>query len=147
MTFNLPSFGYRDGSIWDSFNRTPGIIENMLEGYTRSFPRIDVKEKGDQYIMEADLPGIDHKDIEVKVVAGTLIISGKREDHSEKKGTDYYINERFFGSFQRSIKLPTGVNGDEIDVSFKDGVLTIIVPKGANIDHGKKLKIKYKKSE
>ena len=76
----------------------------------------------------AELPGMDEKNIEVKVVNGNLTIKGEKQEEKEEK-KDYYLHERHFGSFERSFEVPDGVDADKIEASFKKGVLTVTLPK------------------
>jgi HSP20 family protein len=92
-------------------------------------PPVDVIENEQAYEIMAEVPGMDGKDIEVKVVNGTLIMKGEKQDEKEEKTKDYYLRERSFGSFERSFGVPEGVNMDKIEASFKNGVLTIVLPK------------------
>ena len=81
------------------------------------------------YEITADLPGMDDKNIEVKAVDGVLTIKGEKQEEKEEKKKDYYLQERSFGSFQRSFGLPDGVDQDKIEASFKKGVLIVTLPK------------------
>jgi HSP20 family protein len=77
------------------------------------------------------LPGIDARNIDVKLANGVLTIRGEKKEEKEEKEKDYYLSERRFGSFQRSFELPEGIDEDKIQASFEKGVLTIKLPKGA----------------
>jgi HSP20 family protein len=77
----------------------------------------------------AALPGMDEKNIEVKVVNGNLIIKGEKQEEKEEKKKDYYLHERHFGSFERSFEVTDGVDADKIEATFKKGVLTVTLPK------------------
>ncbi len=92
-------------------------------------PSVDVVEKDDAFELTADLPGVDEKNIEVKLSGGMLTIKGEREEHKEEKKKDYYLSERQFGSFERSFQVPESVESDKIDARFKNGVLTVLLPK------------------
>ncbi|MGO9171343.1 MAG: Hsp20/alpha crystallin family protein [Rhodomicrobium sp.] len=92
-------------------------------------PSVDVVEKDDAFELTADLPGVDEKNIEVKLSGGILTIKGEREEHKEEKKKDFYVSERQFGSFERSFQVPESVESDKIDAHFKNGVLTISLPK------------------
>jgi HSP20 family protein len=92
-------------------------------------PAVDVIETDDAYELTADLPGIDEKNIEVKLAEGGLTIKGERQEEKEEKKKDYYLHERHFGSFERHFALPEGVDADKIEASFKNGVLTVRLPK------------------
>ncbi len=92
-------------------------------------PSIDVIEKDGMFELTADLPGVEEKDIEVKLSGDVLTIKGEREERKEEKKKDYYISERQFGAFERSFQVPESVESDKIDARFKNGVLTISLPK------------------
>jgi len=92
-------------------------------------PAVDVVESDKAYELTAELPGMDKKNIEVKVVDGGLIIKGEKQEEKEEKKKDYYLQERNFGSFERSFGLPEGVDADKIEASLKKGVLTVTLPK------------------
>ena len=130
--------------LWNPFQE----FENMLERYSKSgmsnlgkqlntelsfadwAPSVDIEEEEDKYVIKADLPGVDKKDIEVKLENGVLSIRG--EKHTEKetgKGTKKHRTERFHGTFARSFTLPDAVRADKVDASYKDGVLSLTIPK------------------
>ena len=92
-------------------------------------PAVDVVESEKAYEITAELPGMDEKNIEVKVANGTLTIKGEKQEEKEEKKKDYYLHERHFGSFERSFEMPEGVDADKIEASFKKGVLTVALPK------------------
>jgi HSP20 family protein len=72
---------------------------------------------------------LDEKNIEVKVTDGVITIKGEKQEEKEEKNKDYYLQERSFGSFQRSFELPQSVDLDKIEATFKKGVLTVTLPK------------------
>jgi len=92
-------------------------------------PAVDVTESEKAYEITAELPGMDEKNIEVKVTNGSLTIKGEKQDEKEEKKKDYYLHERHFGSFERSFGLPEGVDTNKIEAAFKKGVLTVMLPK------------------
>jgi HSP20 family protein len=92
-------------------------------------PPVDVLESEKAYEIMAEVPGMDEKNIEVKVANGTLIIKGEKHEEKEEKKKDYCLRERNFGLFERSFSIPQGVDADKIEASFKNGVLTMILPK------------------
>lgn len=94
-----------------------------------SSPAVDVVEKDNAFEIVADVPGFDEKNIEVKVANGGLTIRGERQEAKEEKKKDYHLNERRFSSFERSFRLPEGVDADKIEANFKKGVLTVTLPK------------------
>ncbi|MCK3781023.1 Hsp20/alpha crystallin family protein [Ensifer sesbaniae] len=92
-------------------------------------PAVDLVEKETSYEITAELPGIDEKDIEVKVSNGNLTIRGEKQEVKEEKDKEYVLSERRYGSFQRAFRMPEGVKADEIAATFSKGVLTITLPK------------------
>ena len=94
-------------------------------------PAVDVVEKDKAYEITAELPGMDEKNIELKVSDGMLSITGEKSEEKEEKKKDYYLSERSYGSFERSFRIPEGVDADKIEASFKNGVLTVTLPKKA----------------
>jgi HSP20 family protein len=92
-------------------------------------PAVDVAEKEKEYEIPAELPGMGEKDIDVKFANGMLTIKGEKKEEKEEKRKDYHLSERRFGSFQRSFTVPEDVDVDKIDASFKNGVLTVVLPK------------------
>lgn len=92
-------------------------------------PAVDITESDKAYEVTAELPGMDEKNIEVKVVNGNLTIKGEKQEEKEEKKKDYYLQERHFGSFERRFQLPEGVDADKIEASFNKGVLTVTLPK------------------
>ena len=92
-------------------------------------PAVDVVETDNAYELTADLPGIDEKNIEVKLAQGGLTIKGEKREEKEETKKDYYLHERYIGSFERHFALPEGVDTDKIEASFKNGVLEVRLPK------------------
>ena len=99
---------------------------SFFEGWT---PAVDVYEDNDKYVVKAELPGMKKEDIDVSLDGNTLTISGERKQEEEKKEGENYRSERFFGRFQRSITLPTAVQANKIEATYKDGVLNVTLPK------------------
>ena len=96
-------------------------------------PMVDVFEKDDKFVVKAELPGMKEEDIECSVVGDSLIIKGEKKTESEVKEEDYYRSERTYGSFYRTISLPSTVDTDKIKASYEDGVLEITLPKLAEV--------------
>jgi HSP20 family protein len=98
---------------------------------TTSIPKLDVIDKEDEVKLVAELPGMAESDIDVRVTDSTLTISGEKKEEAEEgdKQGDYYVCERRFGSFRRSIRLPEGIDQDKIDARFRNGLLTVHLPK------------------
>jgi HSP20 family protein len=96
-------------------------------------PDVDVQETPVAYVFKADLPGMKEKDVEVSVTGNRLTLSGKREEEKREDKTNYHTWERSYGSFARSFTLPMGTDGDRVLADLKDGVLTVTVPKKAEV--------------
>jgi HSP20 family protein len=92
-------------------------------------PAVDILDKGDAFELTAELPGMDESNIDVKFSDGTLTIKGEKRGEREEKKKDFYLSERRYGSFQRSFAVPAGVDADRIEANFKNGVLTVTLPK------------------
>jgi len=101
-------------------------------------PAMDLVEKDKEYEITAELPGIDEKNVEIKLSNHTLTIKGEKREEKEEKDKDYYLSERRYGSFQRSFQVPEGVDADKIDASFTKGVLTVKLPKTAEAQKAEK---------
>jgi len=121
-----------DRGVWRSpFSRSlfagePFWRRELARGDT---PAVDITETDKAYEVTAELPGMDEKNIDVKLTNGNLTIKGEKQEEKEEKKKDYYLKERTFGSFERSFPLPEGVDKDKIEASFKKGVLTVTLPK------------------
>lgn len=98
----------------------------LLSGWA---PALDVYEQKDDVVVRAELPGMKKEDIEVSLHDNTLSISGERKHEETHEGQEVYRSERFFGRFQRSVTLPTVVSADKVKAQYKDGVLTVTLPK------------------
>ena len=90
-------------------------------------PAVDIKEESDRYVLEADIPGVNPKDIEVTMDNGVLTIKGERKEEKEDK--EKHVSERRYGSFQRTFRLPDSVSEDKATAEFKKGVLRVTLPK------------------
>jgi len=101
------------------------------EGAWNLGPAVDVVEKENAFEVTADLPGMDEKNIEVKLVNGNLTIKAERVEEKQEKKRDYHLRERRSGSFERTLAVPDAVDTDRVEASFKKGVLTVVLPKKA----------------
>jgi len=102
-------------------------------------PTMDVSETESSIVVKAELPGLEVKDLDVSMSGDVLTIKGEKRKEEEEKGEHHYYSERYYGSFQRSFRLPTTVQSDKIEASFENGVLKIILPK---TEEAKKKEIK-----
>jgi HSP20 family protein len=139
---------FDDLYMWPrSLGRTVFDVEPFWRGELSfgKVPAVDVAEKEKEYEITAELPGMDEKNIDVKFADGILTIKGEKTEEKEEKKKDYYLSERRFGSFHRSFQVPARVDGDKIEASFKNGVLTVVLPKSAEARQSEK-KIAIKKA-
>jgi len=106
-------------------------------------PAVDVTEGDKEFKVTAELPGIEEKDIDVKVSNHTLTIKGEKSYEKEEKNKDHHVSERAYGSFQRSFTLPDDVDADKITAALAKGVLTVTLPKTAEAQKpAKKIEVK-----
>lgn len=98
---------------------------------TMRFPALNVSEAKDDFTVTAELPGMAANDVTIDYSDGVLTMRGEKQEEQTKEGDDraYYVWERQFGSFQRSLPFPGGIAEDKIAAEFKDGVLTVHLPK------------------
>ena len=110
------------GGFWRApFRRIESTFETM--------PAVDFTETDKSYEVTVELPGMDEKNVEVKLVDHTLTIKGEKRDEKEETKKDYYMRERSFGSFRRIVTVPEGVDADKVEATFKKGILTVTLPK------------------
>lgn len=112
-----------------SFGRSSAEVEPFRWIRAEHLPAIDFTKRENEYELTAELPGLREGDFEITVWDHTLTLKGEKMEEREEKKKDYYLSERHFGSFERTLKLPEDADTSGIDASFKDGVLTILVPK------------------
>ena len=120
------------GEVWGDFDRMIDRIFSDTPIWEARVPAVDVREEKDRYVLEAELPGLTEKDIEVKVEDNLLTISSKKEEKREEKGDEYLIRERRSSAFKRSFVLPDDVDKENIDAKFKNGILTLDMKKLAS---------------
>lgn len=108
--------------------------ERMMEPAASVWlPSLDVKETDGKIVVTAELPGLTANDIDVSISDDLLTIKGEKKMEEEKKKEEgVYVSERYFGSFQRSIRLPAGVDSEKVKADFKNGVVRIEMPKTEN---------------
>jgi HSP20 family protein len=94
-----------------------------------SMPELDVRENANAIIIEAELPGVDEKDVSVTLANGFLTIKGEKRQEKEEKAENYYLSERSFGSFKRSVRLPETIDDAKVEAKFDKGVLKVTAAK------------------
>jgi HSP20 family protein len=98
---------------------------------TRWVPAIDLVETDEHFVLKVDLPGLEKDDVEIEVKDGLLTVSGERKAEHQESKDGYHRIERAYGSFSRSLTLPQGVDADQVQADFNQGVLEVRVPKPA----------------
>ena len=129
---------------WDPFDALLGAQEDLNRLFRRGWlrspgdeiaqagawtPAVDIYETEDSLVVEAELPGVDPKNIDVSVDEGVLSLKGERKLEKEVKEENYHRVERAYGMFQRSVRLPSDVDADAIKANYESGVLKVSVPK------------------
>jgi len=141
----LDSFQQRMNDMFDDFFRgfNPAAPGSLDKSFGAFYPSIDVKEGETDIVVKAELPGMEEKDIDVLLTEDTLTIKGEKKEEKEDKDKNYYHLERTYGAFHRIIPLPAEVDSKKVEATFKNGVLSIVLPKTAKAQaSGKKINIK-----
>ncbi|WP_105372823.1 Hsp20/alpha crystallin family protein [Neorhizobium huautlense] len=115
--------------------RTPerslfGRAMPSLNGWATA-PAVDIVENDDAFEVTAEVPGIDEKNLDVKLSNGYLIIRGEKTEEKEEKQKEYHVSERRYGSFQRTFQLPDGIDAEKVEATFHKGILKVKLPKSA----------------
>lgn len=108
------------------FEHRPGRA--MVEWGTRT-PLSDIEDKGDAYVLRAELPGMNKEDIKIEVGQDTVTVSAERKGGKEEKKKNYYYCERTYSGYKRSFALPQEVNPDAVQAEYKSGILTVTMKK------------------
>ncbi len=114
-----------DAPTWPSHGR-----QQLFSGWT---PALDLYQSNDDVVAVVELPGMNKENIEISLHDGMLTISGERKDESADEGKNDSRTERLVGKFRRSITLPTRVDASKVNASYKDGVLTVTLPKAEEV--------------
>lgn len=116
-----------DSFLGRSFNRFPGL--SRFEENDAVVPSIDVRETETELVVEAELPGMDEKDVSVTLNNGVLTLKGEKKSEREEKKDDYHLMERSYGNFQRSFQVANTIDADKVKASFDKGVLKVTMTK------------------
>lgn len=127
---------------WSGFESLRKDMDRLLERFWEGdfpglpalgewSPAMDVSETKDAVVVKAEVPGMDPKDIQLSLQENTLTIKGekKQEKEKEEKGEHFYRAERSYGAFARAVRLPVSVDAEKVTATFKNGVLTVTLPK------------------
>jgi HSP20 family protein len=115
-------------SLFDRFFREEWLAPETT-GVSSFVPAFDVSETDEEFLVKAELPGVDPKNVEVNLTGNVLTIRGEKKQEREEKTESLHRVERSFGSFSRSFSLPSEVKVDKITATYKDGVLDLKLPK------------------
>ena len=138
----LTSFDREIDTMFDKFMRG-GTADDSSFAVSHWMPAVDVAEHDEEYQVKVELPGVSKDDVKITMQDNILTIHGEKKQEKESKSSNYHRVERSYGSFQRSFTLPTSVKHDTIEASYKDGILTIALPK-AEEAKPKQIEVKVK---
>lgn len=124
---SVEDFGKEMSRMWDRLSDREGVDSRLFA------PRVNIAETAKSYEVTADLPGLKSEDIQIEFQDGQLWICGERKHESEEKGKTYHRVERSSGQFRRVIALGSDVDPDHVEATYRDGVLTVVVPKVAAV--------------
>lgn len=111
------------------FNKFYRSMAEDSEGICDCYPLVDIEETKDNFIIYAELPGLSREDVKLSIADDTLTISGEIKEPEQKQDRKFHRLERSYGKFQRSFYLPMQINSDKVKAGFKDGILTVTLPK------------------
>jgi HSP20 family protein len=139
--YSLPALRDEVDRLFDDFFTgwpRPAIRRRRMESdpwrgfqgmFEATFPTADVVEGEKDYKITAELPGMSEKELEIALAGDVLTLKGEKKEEHEEKGKNRYVSERRYGSFQRSFALPDDADPEKIQAAFKNGVLTVTLPK------------------
>jgi HSP20 family protein len=137
----LPGRPSNDDPFVRLWNEVDQLFSNVARGTgLTEWPQVgdiglpvEVTDTGTELKVVAELPGVDEKDVSVELQGGTLTIKGEKKATTERKDEGYYLAERRYGTFTRTLRLPHAVEADKVQATFKNGVLTVTLPKPAEL--------------
>ena len=140
--------------FWDPVSEMNRMLDEMAGGSTRRqngerakqlteawAPTIDVVNKDSDLVVRAELPGVKQEDVDITLHDGVLTISGERKAEQEEERGGYYVRERRYGSFSRSLALPEGIDESKIHARYDNGVLEVTVEGAAAVQEPKRIQI------
>jgi HSP20 family protein len=130
----ISSFRRELDKLFDDFSRgfhTPSALADI--GSFDLAPEMDVSDSEKEITLSIELPGVSEKDIDVSASGQVISVTGEKKSESETKNGDLYRSERSFGSFSRSLSMPFNIDGDKVQAKLNNGVLTVTIPKPAEM--------------
>jgi len=127
---------------------TPRSAFDLEPAWFRNFPAItapavDIVEHDKEYVIEAEIPGLDERHLEVTLSNGILSLKGEKREDKEERKSNHYLSERYYGSFERSFRVPAGVDIEHIEASYSKGLLKVVLPKSAEAQKpGRRIDVK-----
>lgn len=131
----LTKYDHPNLAVWSPLNRLSSVRDvfdnfwNELPAPTLWAPALDLREDEDGVTVNVELPGMKREDFEISLQDGNLRIAGEKKSSTEQKEGSTYRSERFYGRFERALTLPVEVDGSKVTASYRDGVLTVSLPK------------------
>lgn len=138
---SLTRYQFPQPTSWTSFDRLASLRDEMDRLFDFAWPTrdsglfsgwspaLDVHDEKDNLVVQVELPGLKKDEIDISLHDGVLTVSGERKQEREQKEGESFRSERYFGKFQRSVTLPVAVNAQNVKATYKDGVLTVHLPK------------------
>jgi HSP20 family protein len=117
-------------NLMDRFFEEPYRLLGMGEGEESRTMRVDMRETENEIVLEAALPGVKAEDCDISLRDDSITVSGEiKSERKEEEEGQIYLQERYYGKFQRTIPLPSSVNADKVEATFHDGILRVVMPK------------------
>ena len=128
-----PRFNRSIKNFHDEMNRIFRYFDDFDYNERRWMPSVDIVEEDEKYMLSAELPGIDKKDVKIGFQNNILTIEGEKKQDNELKENDSCRTERFYGKFSRSFTLSSDIDSSKIDANYSNGVLTVTLPKSEEV--------------
>ena len=125
VQYERPTLGFGFGRLTNLQDE----LDRLFEVQRTWAPALDVQEDKDNFRVRVELPGLKREDIDVSLDDGALVISGERKIETVPEGTEVCVQERYYGKFSRTLTLPSAVATDKVNAAYKDGILTVTLPK------------------
>lgn len=130
--FWAPTAPWREmESVMSRFFNEPFFARHGESLFGEWVPSVDLKETDDSYVVKLEAPGVEPKDLDISLSGNRLLVRGEKKEESEKKGENFHHVERRFGTFSRTIELPSSIDEDNVNAEYDKGVFTITVKKQA----------------
>ena len=126
--------------VFNDFFKTSRTLQNNREGW---YPAVDISEDDNGYHVQMELPGLSKEDVKISFKEDVLRVTGEKKYAKDEEKKNYHHNERRYGTFERAFKIHSDVIEDKIEANFKDGVLTVELPK-AEVAKPKEIEVKVK---